>query len=251
MSVLLLRLAGPLQAWGSQSRFVYRDTEREPTKSGVVGLLAAALGKDRSETVDNLAALTMAVRADCEGKLLRDYHTVGGEHRPGVSYGVAQVGGKALRTVQSWRDYLMDADFLVGLEGPEELLVSIHAALERPHWPLALGRRSCVPAVPVWMPDGLRVGVGMAEALRYEWPRLGLAAPAPARRPERLRVVYEDPAGTEVRWDQPVGAAFLTRRFAPRAVRTGFVSLGGAGGVPVRGEGLGSAALPEPAEEVS
>ena len=44
MSVLLVRLAGPMQSWGSQSRFSHRDTEREPTKSGVVGLLSAALG---------------------------------------------------------------------------------------------------------------------------------------------------------------------------------------------------------------
>jgi CRISPR system Cascade subunit CasD len=39
MAVLLLRLAGPMQAWGTQSRFVNRDTELEPSKSGVIGLL--------------------------------------------------------------------------------------------------------------------------------------------------------------------------------------------------------------------
>ena len=44
MATLLLRLAAPLQAWGSDSKFETRKTDREPTKSGVVGLLAAALG---------------------------------------------------------------------------------------------------------------------------------------------------------------------------------------------------------------
>lgn len=44
MSTLLLRLAGPLQAWGTESKFETRRTEREPTRSGVVGLLMAALG---------------------------------------------------------------------------------------------------------------------------------------------------------------------------------------------------------------
>ena len=41
MSVLLLRLSGPMQSWGVQSRFTVRDTGLEPSKSGVVGLIAA------------------------------------------------------------------------------------------------------------------------------------------------------------------------------------------------------------------
>ena len=47
MSTLLLRLAGPLQAWGNDSKFETRRTGREPSKSGVIGLLAAALGKKK------------------------------------------------------------------------------------------------------------------------------------------------------------------------------------------------------------
>ena len=43
MATLLLRLAAPLQAWGADSKFETRKTNREPTKSGVIGLLAAAL----------------------------------------------------------------------------------------------------------------------------------------------------------------------------------------------------------------
>ena len=75
MSVLLMRLSGPMQAWGVQSRFGVRDTTREPSKSGVVGLLAAALGRPRDAAIDDLAALRMGVRVDREGTLLRDYHT--------------------------------------------------------------------------------------------------------------------------------------------------------------------------------
>ena len=75
MSVLLMRLSGPMQAWGVQSRFGVRDTTREPSKSGVVGLLAAALGRPRYAAIDDLAALRMGVRVDREGTLLRDYHT--------------------------------------------------------------------------------------------------------------------------------------------------------------------------------
>ena len=49
MSTLLLRLAAPLQSWGASSKFGRRATEREPTKSGVIGLVAAALGIRRTE----------------------------------------------------------------------------------------------------------------------------------------------------------------------------------------------------------
>jgi len=43
MPTLLLRLAGPMQSWGLSSRFTIRDTSLEPSKSGVLGLLCAAL----------------------------------------------------------------------------------------------------------------------------------------------------------------------------------------------------------------
>ena len=51
---LLLRLAGPLQSWGMLSHFNERDTARFPTRSGVIGLLAAALGIARDEPLDGL-----------------------------------------------------------------------------------------------------------------------------------------------------------------------------------------------------
>ena len=65
---LLIRLAGPMQSWGTQGRFDVRDTEREPSKSGVVGLLCAALGRDRSEPLDDLASLRMGVRVGPGGR---------------------------------------------------------------------------------------------------------------------------------------------------------------------------------------
>ena len=75
MSTLLLRLAAPMQAWGSDSRFEVRRTGREPTKSGVIGLLAAALGRSRADSVADLCRLRLGVRVDQEGRLLRDFHT--------------------------------------------------------------------------------------------------------------------------------------------------------------------------------
>ena len=49
MNTLLLRLSGPMQSWGVQSRFGVRDTGLEPSKSGVIGLVCAAMGIPRSD----------------------------------------------------------------------------------------------------------------------------------------------------------------------------------------------------------
>src|SRR5438045_450395 len=99
---LLLRLAGPMQSWGTNSRFKIRDTGLEPSKSGIIGLLCCALGKPRDEThldnrdkpsLETLAALRMGVRVNCEGVMKRDYQTAGGAHRLGQRYGVAKASG--------------------------------------------------------------------------------------------------------------------------------------------------------------
>ncbi|SHN07627.1 type I-E CRISPR-associated protein Cas5/CasD [Streptomyces yunnanensis] len=80
--VLLVRLAAPLQSWGVASRFSHRDTHVRPTKSAVIGLCAAALGRHRTDPVDDLAALVFGVRADHPGTPVRDYHTVGAGRFP-------------------------------------------------------------------------------------------------------------------------------------------------------------------------
>ncbi|MGI6547757.1 MAG: type I-E CRISPR-associated protein Cas5/CasD [Bacillota bacterium] len=131
MSTLLLRLAAPLQSWGAVSKFNTRDTAREPTKSGVIGLLAAALGRNRAEPLDDLARLSFGVRIDQPGTILRDWHNAkkAGSKNPDVTT----------------RYYLADAVFLVGLEGDRELLEKLATALKNPVFPLYLGRRSCPP----------------------------------------------------------------------------------------------------------
>ncbi|MFJ6570725.1 type I-E CRISPR-associated protein Cas5/CasD [Streptomyces sp. NPDC091292] len=88
--VLLIRLAAPLQSWGVAGRFGRRDTHSRPTKSGVIGLCAAALGLPREPPPDDpesdplveLAPLLFGVRADHPGKPVRDYHSVGAGRFP-------------------------------------------------------------------------------------------------------------------------------------------------------------------------
>lgn len=214
MATLLMRLEGPMQSWGTTSRFDERDTQLEPSKSGVLGLICAALGRDRSEPVDDLAALRMAVRVDREGVPMRDYHTATGV--------VVASSGKpdANRTVVSHRYYLSDAVFLVALEGDRGLLGKVAAALRRPHWPLSLGRKSFVPSMPVYLPGGL-VDQDLWSALK-DAAILGSAAAArDASDHQRVqrRVIVEDPSEGAVRLDQPV-APFVERRFGPRFVKT-------------------------------
>ncbi|MCO7639220.1 type I-E CRISPR-associated protein Cas5/CasD [Pseudomonas sp. S 311-6] len=211
MATLLLRLQGPMQSWGTTSRFDERDTQLEPSKSGVIGLVCAALGRDRSEPVEDLATLRMGVRVDREGVPMRDYQT---------ATGVINATGKVEkdRTVVSPRFYLSDAVFLVGLEGDRTLLESIYEALRQPVWPLALGRKSFVPSMPVHLPEAL-LDVSLAQAL-FQWQALV------GDGKEARRFVLEDASEGAIRLDQPV-APFAERRFGPRFVKTLVLPAGG------------------------
>lgn len=152
MAVLLLRLAGPLQSWGDRSRFARRDTRSEPTKSGVLGLLAAANGRRRTDPIEDLAALRFGVRVDQPGRLTRDFQTA-----------IRWSDGKSMPL--SYRYYLADACFLAGVEGDEALLTSLDQALAAPAYPLFLGRRSCPTEGQVSL--GQRTG-GLEAALRAQ-----------------------------------------------------------------------------------
>lgn len=147
MSTLLLRLAGPLQSWGRGSRFDFRDTDTVPTQSGVIGLIASAMGIKRNDQAKlvKLAQLRMGVLVESEGKLLVDYHT---------AMGAVSADGKSDEddTIVSQRQYLCDAEFLVGIESnDEDQLREIEHHLCFPCWQLFLGRKSCPPSKPIFV----------------------------------------------------------------------------------------------------
>ena len=202
MATLLLRLAAPLQAWGADSKFETRKTGREPTKSGVIGLLAAALGlrRDEREALLRLTGLRFGVRVEREGQLLVDYHTAKTQDEK-TSY-------------VTYRHYLQDAVFLAGLESEDEaLLRELEAALRHPVYPLYLGRRSCPPTLPLCL--GIRQG-SLLDVLRTE--------PMQGRKPEtgKLRIVADadpaDPAAVP-RQDLPVSFSPVHRQYGFRPVR--------------------------------
>ena len=218
MATLLLRLEGPMQSWGTRSGFDLRDSEMEPSKSGVLGLLCAALGVDRDdwEGLKPLTELAMGVRVDRAGVLKSDYQTAQlHPQKPDSS------------TALSTRFYLSDASFLVGLKGDREFLERIDQAIRNPHWPLCLGRKSYLPSVPIpAIKDGSVVDLDLQKALESvpittrDWGRhRGM--------PDKIRYVVE--ANTRegsLRYDVPV-AAFSQRKFGPRRVKPFFVTVGG------------------------
>ena len=206
MATLLLRLAAPLQSWGADSKFETRKTNREPTKSGVIGLLAAALGlrRDDAAGLARLNGLHFAVRADREGSLLVDFHTANREED--------RKKGKA--PYVTYRHYLQDAVFLVGLESEDAaLLQELETALKHPVYPLYLGRRSCPPTLPLCL--GIRQG-SLLDVLRTE--------PMQGRKPEtgKLRIVADadpaDPAAVP-RQDLPMSFSPVHRQYGFHPVR--------------------------------
>lgn len=148
---ILLHLAGPLQSWGTHSPFNERDTARFPTRSGIIGLLAASLGRHRGEPVDDLARLSLTTRTDRPGVLLRDLHTVGGglPAKGTVTTAEGKKRPPAQGTLLSHRTYLADAAFTAALTGDDALLRECAQALGNPVWPPYLGRRSCPPEGPL------------------------------------------------------------------------------------------------------
>jgi len=217
MNTLLIRLSAPMQSWGTQSRFTVRDTGLEPSKSGVLGLLCAALGIDREDDagLQSLTSLNMGVRVDREGLLRVDFHT---------AQDIMKADGDKPKRPKdpkysslSNRYYLANAVFLVGLESEDlPLLKRIQAALKKPVWALFLGRKAFVPSEPIPLDDGLRQGETLEQALE-NYPCLC----KPEK--ENLRVVLEDKDGAIVRTDQPLSFSRERRKFAPRRVSVDFV----------------------------
>jgi CRISPR system Cascade subunit CasD len=154
---LALLLDAPLQSWGFSSRFQRRTTGLHPTKSAVIGLICAAMGLAKGSAEEramlpDLSKLRMSsivIPRDGPGAdtllpvlRLEDYHTVLDTRR---------ASGKMNEdAVVTRRQYLLDARFGVILAGDRFVLERVAAALEDPVWGVWFGRKSCIPAEPVY-----------------------------------------------------------------------------------------------------
>lgn len=205
MTALVLRLAAPWQSWGTASRFVRRGTDRAPSRSGVIGLLAAAKGLRRTDPLEDLLQLRIGVRTEQAGRIERDFQT-------------ARSRDGSVAMPLSYRFYLADAVFAVAVEGPPDLLVGLRDALRRPVFPVYLGRRSCPPAGNLL--HGIHEG-GVAEVLRT-LPWLASPAVQKAAGPTVELVVHRDsdpgdPTAELVR-DDPISFDPAHRQWGWRSV---------------------------------
>jgi CRISPR system Cascade subunit CasD len=225
---LPLWLDAPMQSWGVASRFQNRGTLLFPSKSGVLGMICAALGlpkggEEEQRTLPRLAALNLTVwqfpRLDRDSRpiliqRLTDFHTVLGTR--------LATGKSNPHPVVTTRDYLCDARFGAMLAGDDSVLASVATALADPVWGIWLGRKSCLPAAPV-------LAGGPFASSPEAWSAILRAAGYPPEATEAgLAKVEEVSAfvdGTDTYLDQPVSYGTATssgvdgRRFVSRRVR--------------------------------
>jgi CRISPR system Cascade subunit CasD len=206
MTVLVLRLAAPLQSWGTESRFTRRTTGPAPSRSGVIGMLAAAKGLQRTDPLDELRQLRIGVRTEQPGHVVRDFHT-------------AWTRDGATSMPLSHRYYLSDAVFAVAIEGDATLLDDLQQALRRPVFPIYLGRRSCPPAGRlVW---GVRDGDVTTVLESLPWlasPAVRKAAPPVVQLTVHRDCDPADPTGEVVR-DDPISFDPGYRQWGWRTVK--------------------------------
>ncbi|MEJ6401096.1 type I-E CRISPR-associated protein Cas5/CasD [Nicoliella lavandulae] len=135
MKTILMKFAGPLQSWGINSHFESRRTNRFPSKSAVIGMIASALGYRRYEDIKlkGLNDLSFAIRIDQPGSLLRDFQ-IAESHKP---------NGDKLRSYVTNRFYLQDAVFVIAISSEDDNLIKeVYDSLLNPYFSLYLGRRS-------------------------------------------------------------------------------------------------------------
>jgi CRISPR system Cascade subunit CasD len=194
----------------------YRDTLTHPTRSGVLGFLACALGRPRGSGPGDLAALDLAVRVDRSGDRMEDYHTIGGQSEDEVV--PSADGGRRRGAVITRRAYLADAAFTLALTGPASLLHTLQDALDHPVFTPYLGRRACPPAAPY--NPGIQPGTVM---------HILSTAPLDRARPAHddtviaeviTTVPHDHPTGTHALDDDPQGRRVFTQRFVSRTTIT-------------------------------
>lgn len=203
---LLLRLSAPLQSWGSESMYDNRETDPMPTKSGVIGMLAAALGRKRGAALDDLRELRFGVRVDLPGVRQNDFQ-------------ITHMGEKR-NTNLSKRVYLSDAIFLAGLETENiAFLKELEDALKHPKYSVFLGRRSCPPTQPLVL--GIREKALYPSLLEEPWLVPKWRQKALSFRSDKicLRIVIDSAENGAIKKDVPFSFSSFKREYGYRYLK--------------------------------
>jgi CRISPR system Cascade subunit CasD len=147
---LALLLNAPMQSWGFSSQFERRTTALSPSKSGIAGLLCAALGCAKaSQTEADLLAvlrssdmLAIALSRSPEVRRMEDFHTVLETRRASNKPNEDPVITR--------REYLLDGRFGIVLNLPAAWAHNLAPAVQNPVWGIWFGRKCCIPAEPVY-----------------------------------------------------------------------------------------------------
>ena len=157
---LTFRLYGPMASWGDIAVGEYRPSFAHPSKSAVLGILAAAVGLRREEEDKQrqfAVSYGFAVQVHSAGTLLRDYHTIQvPPKRRNVWHATrrSELSSPDINTILSSRDYRCDAFYTVAIwsaynENPPHSLAELVESLNRPVFTPYLGRKACPLALPV------------------------------------------------------------------------------------------------------
>lgn len=135
LRTIVMIFKGPLQSYGTGSHFEIRHTDDYPSRSAVLGIIAAAMGirREESHQLEELGGLRIAVRVDQVGHMTNDYQ-IAAKHK---------ASGDFERNYVTRRYYLEDAVFVVAVEGEDDLIDQSYEALKHPYFQLFCGRRSC------------------------------------------------------------------------------------------------------------
>ena len=234
-------LDGPMQSWGSSSRFTRRESEAFPTKSALIGLLAAAAGIDKHapDELEKLAPfsalrLTVYRLPRAAGRLvgrLSDFHTVGGGYDARASaFDKMSIprkasGGASANAVITHRTYLNEARFIAAFEGDAEVIASAIRHLENPVWGVWFGRKTCLPAMPLSPVDGADTHAAASALIGRirDWEETTRRSSFPPELNPTHLERWEEPAGDQLQpgdfhfHDQPV--TFGQREFHSRPIR--------------------------------
>lgn len=159
---LMFQLFGVMSSWGEIAVGQMRASANHPSRSALIGLLAAALGIDRDDQERQIMlaeSLQFAVRLDSVPVLIRDFHTA--QTIPEKDLKKRSIGSRKEEleagkhnTILSSREYFNDAVYSIAAwinpkSKPLFSLNEIQSALSKPHYTLYLGRKSCVSALPM------------------------------------------------------------------------------------------------------